>query len=123
MRTIPNDVTAAVTALPWTLTRSAPDTARTIVATDSPIFAGHYPGRPIVPGVFLLALAVQATTFLHGRRVSAALTVDLVRFLDIVRPGDRLDVTVHTPEDGPVHGVIAAERGQVCRFRFAPGGP
>ena len=37
------------------------------VAADHPIFAGHFPGRPIVPGVMLLEWVVAEVSLALGR--------------------------------------------------------
>lgn len=36
------------------------------VAADSPLFAGHFPAHPIVPGVAFLALVSRAAADWHG---------------------------------------------------------
>jgi 3-hydroxyacyl-[acyl-carrier-protein] dehydratase len=40
-------------------------------ASDHPVFAGHFPGRPIVPGVLLLDWAQAAIEAQLGQRVQA----------------------------------------------------
>lgn len=40
-------------------------------AVDHPVFAGHFPGRPIVPGVLLLDWAQAAIEAQLGQRVQA----------------------------------------------------
>jgi 3-hydroxymyristoyl/3-hydroxydecanoyl-(acyl carrier protein) dehydratase len=40
-------------------------------AADHPVFAGHFPGRPIVPGVLLLDWAQAAIEAQLGQRVQA----------------------------------------------------
>jgi 3-hydroxymyristoyl/3-hydroxydecanoyl-(acyl carrier protein) dehydratase len=40
-------------------------------AADHPVFAGHFPGRPIVPGVLLLDWAQAAIEAQLGQRVKA----------------------------------------------------
>jgi 3-hydroxymyristoyl/3-hydroxydecanoyl-(acyl carrier protein) dehydratase len=42
-----------------------------LFAADHPVFAGHFPGHPIVPGVLLLAWAQSAIEAQLGRQVQA----------------------------------------------------
>jgi 3-hydroxymyristoyl/3-hydroxydecanoyl-(acyl carrier protein) dehydratase len=63
--------------------------ARIVVPAAGPLFDGHFPGRPILPGVAELilvtgALAPVGSSFLTGVRY--------VRFRGLVRPGDELDL-------------------------------
>ena len=57
-------------------------------AASHPVFAGHFPGRPIVPGALLLAEALQALVRMgvapRLRSVSSA------KFLSPVVPGERV---------------------------------
>lgn len=55
-----------------------------VVAADHPCLAGHFPGRPIVPGVVLLD-EVAALVTPPGSWVAG---FPGVRFLRPVRPGD-----------------------------------
>ncbi|MGE5243092.1 MAG: 3-hydroxyacyl-ACP dehydratase FabZ family protein [Betaproteobacteria bacterium] len=73
------------------------------VSPDEDYFRDHFPGYPIVPGVIVLeSLAqlggrlVEATVRdASGRRVLPVLArVDHAKFLQPVRPGDRLDLEV-----------------------------
>jgi 3-hydroxyacyl-[acyl-carrier-protein] dehydratase len=66
-------------------------------------FQGHYPGQPIVPGVILCEAAMQAGAVLlasHLQGVSGvpvATRLDSVKFKQVIRPGDtvELDVTLN----------------------------
>ncbi|HEY2760277.1 MAG TPA: 3-hydroxyacyl-ACP dehydratase FabZ family protein [Pirellulales bacterium] len=76
---------------------------------DEWFFAGHYPGEPIVPGVLLCEAAMQAGAILLGRIIVAAndkpdgdgsrhlpvvTRINDVRFKQIVRPGDMIEIEV-----------------------------
>ncbi len=75
------------------------------VAADHPCLPGHFPSRPVVPGVVLLdealALLLAGT---EGLRVSGLPTV---RFLRPVLPGEEVEVLHDRAEAGRV--------GFVCR--------
>ena len=62
-------------------------TARWTVPADHPAFPGHFPGRPIVPGVVLLDKLVQAVEA-GGRKVNA---IGSAKFLMPVGPGATID--------------------------------
>ncbi|MVF21245.1 hypothetical protein EVC37_06490 [Methylocaldum sp. BRCS4] len=38
-----------------------------VVSGEQPVFTGHFPGNPILPGVLLLAFARKALTETYGR--------------------------------------------------------
>ena len=68
---------------------------------DEFFFQGHFPGRPIVPGVIQCECCLQAGAILlagDGSEWSAALPVatrmDAVKFKRMVRPGDTVEIHV-----------------------------
>lgn len=71
------------------------------VSAAEPVFQGHFPGRPILPGVLLAEafaqvagiVALTARPELAGRDVYL-LGLDNLRFRRPVRPGDRVVITV-----------------------------
>lgn len=67
------------------------------VAADHPAYAGHFPGRPVLPGVVVLAEALHAIATATGHGVEHW-SLAGVKFLQPVEPGDAL-VLVHTPTD------------------------
>jgi 3-hydroxyacyl-[acyl-carrier-protein] dehydratase len=60
-----------------------------IVAANHPMLPGHFPGRPIVPGAFLLSwVIVQAREWLASRAQMRVVGVRSVKFLRPVAPGE-----------------------------------
>lgn len=72
---------------------------------DEFFFQGHYPGQPIVPGVILCEFAMQCGAILLANqlphaphRVPVATRMQDVRFRQIVRPGETIDMEVTLDE-------------------------
>ncbi|MCC4116181.1 3-hydroxylacyl-ACP dehydratase [Aromatoleum toluclasticum] len=61
------------------------------IPADHPSFAGHFPGRPILPGVVLLSLATRALGDTLGRRVPPC-GIASAKFLRPVSPDTELRV-------------------------------
>jgi len=59
------------------------------VPTEHPAFAGHFPGAPILPGVVLLDVALQAIA--DASKISLDIcAISSVKFLSPAMPGDEL---------------------------------
>ncbi|MFF4412785.1 hypothetical protein ACFYY8_09640 [Streptosporangium sp. NPDC001559] len=93
------------------------------VETTEAVFAGHYPGRPILPGmcvveyVRLAALANLPETP-GGWRLAA---IESGRFLSPVLPEDRLviDCVSSAGDTGPrCSATVSTERGVMARVRL-----
>jgi len=98
---------------------------------DDPVVAGHYPGFPVLPGVFLIEAADRTVRqWAHGnvpaRDGAEGGEVDLVamdrcRFHRPVFPGDRVlaDVTVTDNAAGLLfRAAVATNRGKVADIRL-----
>ena len=81
------------------------------VSANEPHFLGHFPGRPIMPGVLILEAMAQAACILalrtKGEQAGANTAyyyagIDGARFKRPVVPGDQLELEVH---------VLAHKRG------------
>ena len=85
------------------------------VTANEPYFQGHFPGKPIMPGVLIIeAMAQTAATlvvYTIGDDVKGSLvyfmSVENARFRKMVRPGDTLRVHVER-----IH-----KRGNVWKFK------
>jgi 3-hydroxymyristoyl/3-hydroxydecanoyl-(acyl carrier protein) dehydratase len=56
------------------------------IPADHPSLPGHFPGRPLVPGVVLLERVVEAIETAHGDL--GALRLPQVKFLQPLLPGE-----------------------------------
>jgi 3-hydroxyacyl-[acyl-carrier-protein] dehydratase len=73
--------------------------ARTLFEADDPIFAGHFPGNPIVPGVILTEALAQAAGIAAAsgypdtaRPLFLLSAIRTMKFFQAVRPDDRIDL-------------------------------
>lgn len=65
-----------------------------LIAIDHPAYAGHFPGRPILPGVVLLDAALHALATRLG--MAGAAQLKSAKFHSPVQPGETL--TLHATE-------------------------
>lgn len=75
---------------------------RVVVVHDHPAFAGHFPGRPLLPGVTLLAWVLEAllADAPTAARLGVAPLLNTVKFLAPVGPGAALDIRWTLPAAG-----------------------
>jgi 3-hydroxyacyl-[acyl-carrier-protein] dehydratase len=81
------------------------------VPQESPVFEGHFPGFPIVPGVLLLESINQAAGFLilehvHWRRFPFFAGARKVKCRQFVLPGTTMTVTADIAHDGSGFAVV-----------------
>jgi 3-hydroxyacyl-[acyl-carrier-protein] dehydratase len=62
------------------------------VTNNEPHFSGHFPGRPIMPGVLILEAMAQAAGILVFRTRGDKPDANTVYFKKPVVPGDRLEI-------------------------------
>ena len=79
--------------------------ARKFLAPNLDVFAGHYPGNPVFPGVLQLETAMQAgavliatTQSMGSGKVPVATRISDTKFRRMIHPGDTMDVHVTLTE-------------------------
>lgn len=106
------------------------------VSINEPYFVGHFPHRPVMPGVLMLEAMAQAATLLALASTDIVLDdttvvyfagIDNARFKRPVEPGDQilLDVTLDRAKAGifkfsgkvMVGDQLAAEAQLICTMR------
>jgi len=83
------------------------------VSVNEPYFPGHFPSRPIMPGVLILEAMAQAAGILSFRSrgekpdddsVYYYVGIDRARFKKPVVPGDQLEIEVHIERE--LRGIV-----------------
>ena len=106
------------------------------VTINEPFFGGHFPGRPVMPGVLILEALAQAAALLAFKAMSDGLGKDTVyyfvgidgaRFKRPVVPGDQLVLEAELIRSkaavykfkarATVDGELAAEAELMCAVR------
>jgi len=83
------------------------------------VFEGHFPGRPLVPGAYLIEGVRQAAARQLGRELGVAEVVE-ARFTAPAGPGDALRIDVELAPDASGEGEVWTARARVeCRGEAA----
>ena len=77
------------------------------IKVDEPFFAGHFPNRPIMPGVLICEAVFQSSSILMSKRAGALsddrripliTRISNVKLKRVVLPGDLMEVEVKLKE-------------------------
>ena len=82
------------------------------VSHDHPALPGHFPGRPVVPGVVVLERVVQAIEAAQGPL--GALRLPQVKFVQPLLPGERADIAIEAVAGDPLRWKFRVTRGDVA---------
>jgi 3-hydroxyacyl-[acyl-carrier-protein] dehydratase len=93
------------------------------VALSDDVFAEHFPGNPVLPGVYVIEGLAQTAGMLlwescDHTRIAVMASVDRARFTSFARPGDivRLTVELESYNDraARVRGVASVDERQIA---------
>lgn len=84
------------------------------VPLESPVFEGHFPGHPLVPGVLLLETMAQASGYLllaltRFQRMPFFASAKTANFRSFVLPGDSLTIEAKQVHAGSGYAVTNAQ--------------
>ncbi len=89
------------------------------IAPDHPAFEGHFPGRPILPGVALLGEVFAALARSAGFD-PLSFTLSSAKFLRPVPPGEPLVLRFAQAPGGAIRFEVHGEAGLVASGAVAP---
>lgn len=88
------------------------------IAADHAAYAGHFPGRPILPGVVLLDEALHALAVANGRAAATG-QIRAAKFLSPVTPAEALRLDYAETAPGVFRFTVAAGTRTVASGVFA----
>ena len=90
-----------------------------VVPADHPAFPGHFPGRPIVPGVVLLDQAILFAESLLGKQVDRW-QIGNAKFLSPVGPAETLVFSLQATPRGAIAFTVKSGARDVASGSLTP---
>ena len=93
-----------------------------VVPADHPAFPGHFPNRPIVPGVVLLDQAILFAENLLGKQVDLW-QIGNAKFLSPVGPAETLVFSLQATPRGAIAFTVKSGERDVASGSLTPPAP
>ena len=90
------------------------------VPLDHPVFAGHFPGTPILPGVMLLDTVLHAIAAATGIALDRC-EISSVKFLGRASPGEELLIQHSLSAGGAIRFDVVAGTRKIASGSIVPG--
>jgi 3-hydroxyacyl-[acyl-carrier-protein] dehydratase len=90
--------------------------AECMVPTESPVFEGHFPGHPLLPGVLMIEIMAQTggwlvLAVLRFQRMPFLAQVKEAKLRSFVAPGQAMQAEARLVHDGSGYAVVSATIG------------
>ena len=92
------------------------------VPLDHPVFAGHFPGIPILPGVMLLDTVLHTIAAATGIALDSC-EISSVKFLGRAGPGEVLEIRHSLSAGGAIRFDVVAGTRKIASGSIVPGSP
>lgn len=92
------------------------------------IFKGHFPGEPVLPGVYSVECMAQAADIMllsterYAGKTPLFLGIDKVRFRRKILPGDTIEIQVRLASERPEKAIASCAAEIYCHGELAASG-
>ena len=85
---------------------------------DHPVYKGHFPAQPVVPGVYTLALVRECASMVTGRDMEYA-DIKECKFISALLPAEGLKVTLDfsLTGDGKLCGTVKRGTATILKLK------
>lgn len=86
--------------------------------SDHPIYKGHFPAQPVVPGVYTLALIRECASIVIGREMEYA-DIKECKFITALLPFENLKITLDFSlvENAMLCGIVKRDNDTILKLK------
>jgi 3-hydroxyacyl-[acyl-carrier-protein] dehydratase len=95
--------------------------AELLINSDHKIFGGHFPNRPVVPGVCMMQMIKEILESVIGKETNLTQAADM-KFLAVINPQENnlihASIKYATAESGAINVVASLFKDELVHFKF-----